>query len=221
MDSSALPSARPVNRPGCISAYAILLWLGGALYILGALCIGGMGLTETSNLARSVGEAGGSSATIALLIGAVCLGLLGVVPIVTGVGLWQMRDWAWWLVVVLQSLGLALTAVSLCLNLVALGMPSGGQSASETTTTVVTNLISVLVSAIVNGGILYWFLKNHDLFRGGVGAQPGEKANAGTVVAIVLALVGIFVMVPIVVIIILALLGPAIANVFSNIMVTI
>ncbi len=220
MDASALPSARAVNRPGCISAYAILLWLGGAFYILSALCLGVAGLIDTSNLARYVGEVGDSSVMIALLVGAVCLGLLGVVPIVTGVGLWQMKDWAWWLVVVLQSLGLALTAVSLCTSLVGLGVSSGGQSTSETTT-VVSDLIGVLVAAAINGGILYWFLKNHDLFRGGAGAQPGQKAATGTVVAIVLAVVGIFVLVPIVVIVILALLGPAIANVFSNIMVNI
>jgi len=159
-----------------------------------------------------------------LLVSAVCIGLFGLIPIVTGVGLWQMKSWAWWVLVILQSIGLAFTVLGLCSNLAVLGMAAQRSANTATNVDAIGGLVGGLVGGAINGGILYWFIANRSLFGGGGGAQSAQGAPAasgsdtGTIVTIVLGLVGIVIMIPIVIIIILALLGPAIGNVFSNIL---
>jgi len=195
-------SATQVSRPGCITVYAVLLWVTG------------------SSFTRSA-ESAGPALMVGLVFFAGCIGLLGLIPIVTGIGLWQMKSWAWWVVVVLQSIGLALTLLSLCSNLAVVGMSAGRSTGTAANAEAVVRIMSALIGGLINGGILYWFISNRSLFGGGAasqGAQAASGGDTGTVVTIVLGLVGIAIMIPIVIIIILALLGPAIGNVFSNIL---
>ena len=176
-----------------------------------------------SSFTRSGGQSGGPAITAGLLFIAVCIGLFGLIPIFTGVGLWQMKSWAWWVVVVLQSIGLAFTVLSLCSNLAVVGMAAGSSSSAAANGQAVIRFMSSLIGGLINGGILYWFIANRSLFGGGAPSQRAQAASGGdigTVVTIVLGLVGIVIMIPIVVIIILALLGPAIGNVFSGILIT-
>jgi hypothetical protein len=210
---SVMDTSSPiVNRPGCITAYAILLWIGGGLYVIAALCGGLGGLYYAANPSQSSQAA----LTVPLLIGAVCIGLFALLPIFMGVGLWQMKNWAWWLVVILQSLGMA----SLLLNLCSLVLAAG--SSSRSAGGLIGGIIGALIGGAINAGILYWFLKNHNLFTGGAGAPAtsGGGGGAGVVAVVIIAVIGIVILVPVVIIVILALLGPAIGNVFSNIMLT-
>ena len=98
------------DRPGCVTAYAVLLWLGGGFLVLGALI---------EFIVSSEGS----------LVG-VLVGLFALVPIVTGVGLWRMQKWGWSLVVVTQSLGVIAALFSLIsgllLNAIVTGAVSGG-----------------------------------------------------------------------------------------------
>ena len=203
-----MPDASPtqVNRPGCVTAYALLLWLGGGLYLVAALCIGLFGLVPAFPDGRAAASTGPA------LIGALCLGLFSLLPIFLGVGLWRMRRWAWWLIVILQSLGLAGLALSLCSLFVTAG--SAGRNAPES---LAAGLVSAVVGGLISGGILYWFLNNRSLFDGG--AQVVSGGNTWIVVAVVVV-IGLVIVIPIIVIAILALLGPAIGNVFSNIIIS-
>lgn len=96
-------SSTQTYRPGCVTAYAVLLFLGGALNLLGTL----------ANL--------GSGGNVSILfIGLLLAGL----AIMTGAGLWQMKIWGWWLAVAFQAVaiissfigGIAAIAVSLLIN---------------------------------------------------------------------------------------------------------
>jgi len=175
------------DRPGCVTVYAVLLWLGGGFLVLGSLI---------EFIAPSEGP----------LVG-VLVGLFALVPLVTGVGLWRMQKWGWWLVVVTQSLGV----VAGFLNLVS-GL-----------------LLNGIVTGVVSGGILYWFINNRQPFFGPfthhaavnaagepvAGGAPPSKGNNTTIV--VVGIVVAVVLVPVCIIATLTLLGPGVGDVFSRI----
>ena len=175
------------DRPGCVTVYAVLLWLGGGFLVLGALI---------EFIDPSEGP----------LVG-VLVGLFALVPIVTGVGLWRMQKWGWWLVVVTQSLGV----VAGFLNLVS-GL-----------------LLNGIVTGVVSGGILYWFINNRQPFLGPfphhaavnavgepvAGGAPPSKGNNTTI--IVVGIVVAVVLVPVCIIATLTSLGPGVGDVFSRI----
>ena len=175
------------DRPGCVTAYAVLLWLGGGLLVLVAL-IAFVAPTEEPGVG-------------------VVVGLFALLPIITGVGVWRMQKWGWWLVVITQSLGV----VAGFLNFVS-GL-----------------LLSGIVTGIVSGGILYWFINNRQLFFGPfthhagvnaagepvVGGAPASKGNNTTIIVVGLVL-AVF-LVPVCIITFLTLFGPNINNVFSQI----
>jgi hypothetical protein len=175
-----------------VTAYAVLLFIAGGLYALGAI-LGGLGALADPDTA-------GFGAGFAL-----CLGLLAAIPIITAIGLWQMAKWGWWIVVILQSLGLAVIALNLC---AALGAGDSAQTGPV--------LCYAVIGGAINGTILYWFLNNSHLFEG----TGPVSASGGNAAAVIIGIVVVVVcLVPIVLIVILALLGPAIGNVFSGIVV--
>jgi hypothetical protein len=175
------------DRPGCVTAYAVLLWLGGSFLLLPALI---QFFVPTGD--PSIG---------------VFLGLLAVVQIIAGVGLWRMQKWGWWLVVVTQSLGVVAALFSLISGL----------------------LLNTIVTGVVSGGILYWFIENRQMFLGPftqqtgvgpegepmVGGAPTSKSNNTTV--IVVGIIATVFLVPVCIIAVLSLLGPEIGDVFSRI----
>jgi len=125
----------------------------------------------------------------------------------TGVGLWRMRKWGWWLVVITQSLGLVGALFNLLSGL----------------------LLSAIVTGVVSGGILYWFINSRQMSLGpftqhtSVGAEgelviggvPKLKSNNSTIVVIGIAL-AVF-LVPVCIIVVLNLTWAEIGEVFSRI----
>lgn len=185
------PSYSP-ERPGCITAYAVLIWLGGVLFAF----------TTFDFISK------GNPA-------ALCGGVFVILAIITGYGLWQMREWSWWLVVILQSLSLLGSLFSLFAVLTSPYVSEG--------------ILGPLVGAVGSGIILYWFVTNRSHFLGApvyrtvVGpdgetmqelVSPSGSSKTGIIVAGVVILV---VVVPVVIIAILTLLGPQVGNVFSRI----
>jgi hypothetical protein len=175
------------DRPGCVTAYAVLLWLGGGLMALGSLI-------------AFINPMEGP------IVGIV-VGIFALLPIMTGVGLWRMHKWGWWLVVVTQSLGVAGALFNLLSGL----------------------LLEAIVTGAISGGILYWFINNRQLFLGPftqhtnvgvesepvVGGAPASKNNNTTVIVVGIVL-AVF-LVPVCLIAFLTLLGPEIGDVFSRI----
>ena len=195
------PSPRPYKppskeRPGCITAYAVLLWLAGGMYLLGAGAVGIIFLSE------------GVETAVVGLFSSLCLGFVAALPIISGIGLWRMRKWGWWMIVVLQGISLVVTAFNMC---AVFATPSVEEA--------IIALAGVLIGAAINGGILYWFIKNRDLFDNNAPYAQSGSGKTGTtdMVPIIIGIVAMCVIIPIVVIAILTLLGPQIGNVFSDI----
>lgn len=189
-NAESLPYER--SRPGCVTAYAVLIWLGGAFLALGTLSL----LFE-----------GDPSA--------ICGSVFVILTAVIGYGLWQMQEWSWWLVIILQSLSLIGSLLGLVFAFTEPSTAAG--------------ILSSLVSAAVSGGILYWFATNRSLFSGtrafravvaedGTTTQePVPSTSNQTGIIIAGAIVAVVCIIPAVIIAILTLLGPQIGNVFSRI----
>lgn len=174
------------GRPGCVTAYAVLLCLGGGLYALGSL-ISFVNPTEGPGVG-------------------VVAGLFALLLIMTGVGLWRMQKWGWWLVVITQSLAVVVALFNLLSGL----------------------LLEAIVAGAVSGGILYWFIDNRSLFLGPFthhtdasvrpereGASASKSGNSAIIIIGVILVV--FFLVPVCMITVLTLLGPGINDVFSQI----
>lgn len=209
---SAYQDAPLVNRPGCVTAFAILQWFGAAAYILGALALGIVGITDTSEYG------------VFFIPFALCIGAMAVIPLLIGLGLWKMKKWAWWPVVIFQALGVLGALSNLC-----------GAFVTEDRTMVIPYIGGAILGGAINGLILYWFIQNRHRFNGVVTYQtitgPGGELiqqpvmqssgmGAGTI-ALIVGIVFMVVLVPVCVIVVLALLGPAIGDVFSEIMLSI
>lgn len=135
----AVPSRK--ERPGCITAYAVLLWIGAALVGIGGPIFG-------FAIASEIGD----GVLLSLFIAAVAIGVAAL-NVVIGWGLWHLKNWARILVIVLQSLGALSNLASLCL---ALGVSSGEVEP--------TSLCSTIGGLAVSGYIIYWFASNSEHF---------------------------------------------------------
>jgi len=185
------------ERPGCVTAYAILAWVGAAVYLIAAFVAG-------MSIASEVITAG-----VMILV---CGWLLAAIPIATGFGLWQMKKWGWGLVILSQTVGVIgglfyMLAAFLAANIYeALPLLCGG-----------------LTGLLINGGILYWFVTNRHLFdrptyiMGPEGTMVQKSADNTMVIIVIGGVVIVLCLVPIFIIAILTLLGPQIGEVFSNI----
>jgi hypothetical protein len=144
--------------------------------------------------------------------------VLVVLQIVTGIGLWRMAKWGWWIVVILQTLGVA----GAVLNVIAVLFVPGAAHAGSPLVFVITGLVS--------GGILYWFFTNRHLFNGtpayrtvigpdgtAVSEPVVSSGNSNITAVIIIGVVLVFFILPVVAIAVLTLLGPQIGNVFSGI----
>jgi hypothetical protein len=128
------------QRPGCVTAYAVLLWIVAALVGIGGP-IAGFALADEM----------GDGALLALFISVAAIGAAAL-NVVIGWGLWRL-NWARILVIVFQSLGVVSSLASLCL---ALGVSSGEVEP--------TSLCSTIGGLAVNGYIIYWFASNSEHF---------------------------------------------------------
>lgn len=215
MSEDKLVAQGAVKRPGCVSVYAVLLWISGGLGVIGGLC----------TLSGLTGLVEGGVGIAELLLMGISL-LFAAIYIVTGYGLWQMKKWAWALVVIYHSLAVIGGLIGL----------AGGfflivdSAAAELSV----YLCSALFSLALNGYILYWFIQNRALFNGTQGAKKvigpdgvevlepikSTGSDAATLLAVGGGLVLVAILVCVVLIAMLAILGPQIGNVFSQITFT-
>jgi len=136
------------ERPGCLTAYAILTWIGAGFSILAGLIFSGLMFTDTDLIA------------IGCLVGPLVI-IFGVLYIFLGLGLWNQKNWARIVVIVLQSLGIAATLFQVCL-LVLLSSSYGSLYGYGDSTWL--SICSTVIGLAVSGYILYWFATNGDYF---------------------------------------------------------
>ena len=136
--------SQQAERPSCITVYAILLVLGGGLTVILALVFllgfsfAGLGTGELFFLASGV-------------FGGGYLLFLALLSILSDIGIWGMKMWGWWLVVITQVISIA-SLIFEPLFQVASGR--GGFDAS------------VSCSALLPVIVLAWFLRNRHKFGG-------------------------------------------------------
>lgn len=198
-----------VDRPGCVTAYAVLAFVAGGLYIVGSLIV-------------AVGSFSDPDTVLFGLMGAVCVGLFAAIPIATGIGLWKMAKWGWWIVVILNGFGIALGLLYFLMSFLvfATGDPTNAMSL----------FCGTVIGLAINGGILYWFIQNRSLFEsppvyekvvgpdGEIIEKEVQKSGMdGVAIVIIVGVFALMCLVPVVVIAILTLLGPQIGEVFSRI----
>jgi len=197
-----------VERPGCVTAYAVLVWLGAAVYLCGALFLALTSFSDPDFILFGL--------ILALIISA-----FAIIPIALGIGLWKMTMWGWWLVVVSNGFGVLGGLLNLLGGVLLFAQDTGAFSV----------LCGAVISLAINGTILYWFITNRSMFgsyttktvMGPDGEMVKERVrtsefDVASAVAIV-GMIAIFCLIPIVTIAILTLLGPQIGNVFSRITV--
>lgn len=128
------------ERPGCVTAYAVLLWISAALVGLGGPIFGFAFASEMREDVLLILFA------VAVAIGAAALNAA------IGWGLWRLKNWARILVIVFQGLGVLSNLATLCIVL-------GNSGAAEPT-----SLCSTIIGLAVSGYIIYWFASNSEYF---------------------------------------------------------
>jgi len=92
MADEAAAAARRAQRPGCITAYALLLFAAGGVAALGGILLAGSGEVDAA--------------------GMITLVIVGGLYVALARGLWLMRHWAWVVVLVLQGLNLLVGVIT-------------------------------------------------------------------------------------------------------------
>lgn len=148
MESQRSSAYAPRERPGCVTAYAILLGLAAGLIGLGGI-IGGFALMSVKESTGIIG--------MGVLV---CASGMAFLEAMLAVGLWQLKNWARITVMVLIGLGMLSSLLSLCTLLSgysSYGNNSGAFSAGSAAGTI--------VGLAINGFVLYWFANNGEYFK--------------------------------------------------------
>ena len=178
----------PLERPGCVTVYALLNGLGGLIFLCAAP-VAGLLLVE---------DYGPVALVLSLFAAA-----LALLPLAMSVGLWRMRRWGWILVVITNGTSILTSLLAFFAGLL------GGA-----TDLIVQNLLGI----VLNGFILYWFIANRGLFGiGSKRAGASGRDNWMVILATIGGGVLILALFCVVAIALLTLLGPQIGNVFSQI----
>jgi len=92
------------SRPDNVTLIAIYHFIGAALGLIGALALMVFAMLPVLFYVREPRAVGWS--LLAIGIGAIAAGVFGIVDLVVGLGLLQMRKWARWAAMALAVLGL-------------------------------------------------------------------------------------------------------------------
>ncbi|MBN1955977.1 MAG: hypothetical protein JW900_13135 [Anaerolineae bacterium] len=132
------------DRPGCVTAYAVILAIAAGLMVVGGL-IGGIVMMS---------EEGG---VLGLVVIVVALGI-AVLYFLLARGLWRLKNWARVVIIVLQSLGI----VSGLLQIIGLLSVSSSPYGSQVDPTGA--ICGGLVGLGLGAYIIYWFASHGEYF---------------------------------------------------------
>jgi tetratricopeptide (TPR) repeat protein len=168
VEAAGPPVAELRHRPGCVTLYAVLVFLGGLGGILVAV-LSGVGLIAGSGL---LGEAFQLPSQVDTLNGMAPLGLalgasagvtlfFSVLYLALAIGLWRMKNWARVVVIILQILGLlgSLASAGLTIGLIRETFTAQGPLGFPPVL-----LISLVVGLIIEVYVIFWFLFNRERF---------------------------------------------------------
>jgi hypothetical protein len=150
------------SRPGCITAYAILIFIGAGFTALSGLILATLFFVGTKgtdiNTQLFGGRDIGAVGTIGLFVMLGIIAFITLLYIVLGWGLWNLKNWARWIVIVLTGMGI-------CGNLLSFIQPFIRSSANSQGTPIIATISGGLFSIVLSGIIIYWFSTNGDYFN--------------------------------------------------------
>lgn len=175
------------HRPGCITAFVVLMWLAGGFSIIGSIGL----------FAMPTGSEDGIIAGFSIFIAAVF--------IIVGVGLWQMRPWGWWSITIIHTIGLFGSILGLCGSIAAME----GLLATLVSTTVNGGILYWFADNrhLFSGGV--------STLDDTAGSPTTAKIS--NPILIILGVVAAIFLLPILIITILTLLGPQISDIFTDV----
>lgn len=185
------------DRPGCVTAYAVLLWLVSGLLALSSLGLFAEPTADPLTAAWS--------------------GLFALVLAAIAFGLWTVQAWGWWFVVIIHSLSIIAALFNLVSGMFLVDASGASLSFDALAGGVVSG--SILYWFITNRRLFLDPYPHHALVSPEgklvVEGTPRSK-NSNTTMIIVGVLLAVF-LVPVCIIAILTLLGPDVGEVFSRI----
>lgn len=126
------------RRPGCVTAYAVLLGAGAGLMAIGGMIGGILAL--------------GDDVAAGLVLMAVS-SVLAILYFLLARGLWNMRNWARIIIIIFQILGVLISLLQISLKIVI----GGSISAIE--------LTAFIFGLAMAGYVIYWFASHGEYFR--------------------------------------------------------
>jgi uncharacterized membrane protein (DUF2068 family) len=147
------------SRPGCVTAYAILMFLGAGLMAFSTMIISLVFLAGNNTVALKNQNLGlnnlGSIGTIGFVFIFGFIAILIVFYIIIGLGLWNLKNWARYLVIVLQGIGLLGNIISIFRSFIDSSNAQGNPIAA---------ISGSLFSLVLGGIVIYWFGAHGEYF---------------------------------------------------------
>jgi hypothetical protein len=128
-----------------VTAYAVLLGISAGLIAIAGLIFG-------------VGMLGDELVVLGLLFIVVAV-VIAALYFLLARGLWQLKNWARIIIIVLQGIGLLGSLLQLLLALSAYSLSSYGFGTDATTL-----ICGAVVGLAIEGYIIYWFASNGEYF---------------------------------------------------------
>jgi hypothetical protein len=141
----AYPPIEAKTRPGCLTIYATLLFLGSASF----LCIGIFGsispLLESEDFPS---QAAG-----------ITMALVGAFMFILAIGLWYLKNWARIAVIVMQSLGIVMSIFS-----VYTALTTTSTALNQNISPILTIAVAIIAISL-QITIISWFIRNGHYFK--------------------------------------------------------
>jgi hypothetical protein len=134
--------SRSHKRPGCVTAYAILLGIGAGL----------AGLFGIWSIVAVIVEGTFESDPVLLTFFFIFLFAIAILDFLLARGLWRLKNWARIAIIVLQSLGVLFALLGLCAT-----FDSSGSDA-------VPAICGTVIGLGISGYIIYWFASHGEYF---------------------------------------------------------
>lgn len=153
--------AKPRERPGCVTLYAVLLAIVAVLGILGTT-LTGISLLAGSSLVpgnRLPPEMQGSEAILGAVIAVPFF--MSIFNFVLAVGLWRLKNWARIAIIVLQTLGFLGNSAYAVITATAIGDVFASTEFQWVSAALICGM---LLGLGINGYIIFWFAVNGDYF---------------------------------------------------------